>query len=229
MMMRYNKKKEGASVWMSKLILLFLFLFLFHFGCKKINDENNNEEDEPDNPTTITIYVSETGNDSNNGYSKDAPFRTIKKAFNKVNPGETISILPGIYYESLEIDNIGDTGAQIVIKGDDKENIPIIDGQRQKKMGFWISNSRNLLFSDLAIRNFTDIGIGCEKCTTISMKNLVVYENGFKVQLIDWELEGYGIALDSSDDLLIEKCNVYANGPNPQTQAILMGTGINMY
>ncbi|MFC1853488.1 right-handed parallel beta-helix repeat-containing protein [candidate division CSSED10-310 bacterium] len=53
---------------------------------------------------------------------------------------------------------------------------------------------------------------------------------GHAVQLIDWELEGYGIHVDWTTDVTIENNNVYRNGPNPQIfPQFLMGTGINTF
>ena len=50
------------------------------------------------------------------------------------------------------------------------------------------------------------------------------------MQLIEWELEGYGIHADESANILIENNDVFENGPQPKVfPDRLMGTGINTY
>ncbi|MBD2567389.1 right-handed parallel beta-helix repeat-containing protein [Anabaena lutea] len=47
--------------------------------------------------TKKTYYVSATGSDSNNGLSATSPFKTIQKAANLTNPGDTVLIMNGVY------------------------------------------------------------------------------------------------------------------------------------
>jgi parallel beta-helix repeat protein len=44
-----------------------------------------------------TYYVSGTGNDNNNGTSSTTPFRTLQKAADLTNPGDTVFIMNGTY------------------------------------------------------------------------------------------------------------------------------------
>lgn len=44
-----------------------------------------------------TYHVSPTGSDSNNGLSTSSPFKTIQKAANLTNPGDTVLIMNGTY------------------------------------------------------------------------------------------------------------------------------------
>ncbi|WP_168714657.1 right-handed parallel beta-helix repeat-containing protein [Streptomyces sp. A0592] len=46
-----------------------------------------------------TYFVSPSGNDSNSGTSTQAPFRTLQKAADSVEPGDTVSIMNGTYSE----------------------------------------------------------------------------------------------------------------------------------
>lgn len=187
-------------------------------------------------------FVSKNGNDNNNGRSANSAFKTIGKAFQVVQPGETIFVFAGIYNEDLILENIGSSSAPITLRGqgnttalgDKKSNIPnsnnspILDGQRKKALGIWFENCKNLVFENLEIRSYTDIGIGFYECSKITLRSLKVHHNGFAVQLKDWELEGYGIHIDESSNVFIAENEVYQNGPNPQKD-ILMGTGINTF
>jgi parallel beta-helix repeat protein len=182
----------------------------------------NNEE----TPIDADYYVSKNGNDNNDGKSMDNAFRSISHAFQVVQPGETIQVLAGTYYEGILLENLGNSSAAITLKGE--TGAAILDGQRVRSLGIWCEYCTNLIFENLEIRNFTDIGIGALYSSTITMRNLTVHNNGFAVQLRNWELEGYGIDADECNNVLIENNDVYQNGPNPQTD-ILMGTGINTF
>ncbi|MCF2148716.1 right-handed parallel beta-helix repeat-containing protein [Desmonostoc muscorum LEGE 12446] len=57
-----------------------------------------------------TYYVSGSGNDNNNGLSTSSAFRTIQKAANLTNPGDTVLIMNGVYK------NEGKAGAVVNIK-----------------------------------------------------------------------------------------------------------------
>ena len=45
----------------------------------------------------VEYFVSGSGDDRNNGLSANAPFRTIQKAANLVNPGDVVNVLDGEY------------------------------------------------------------------------------------------------------------------------------------
>ncbi|MEH1968442.1 MULTISPECIES: right-handed parallel beta-helix repeat-containing protein [unclassified Nostoc] len=47
--------------------------------------------------TPKTYYVSATGNDKNSGVSSSSPFKTIQKAANLTQPGDTVLIMNGVY------------------------------------------------------------------------------------------------------------------------------------
>ena len=52
--------------------------------------------------TIRTYYVSAgaAGNDSNDGLSASSPFKTIQKAADLTNPGDTVQIMNGVYTNS---------------------------------------------------------------------------------------------------------------------------------
>ena len=59
-----------------------------------------------------TYYVATSGSDSNNG-SKTSPWRTISHAGKVVAPGDTVHVLPGVYRESVFLDNSGTSSQRI--------------------------------------------------------------------------------------------------------------------
>ncbi len=62
------------------------------------------------NSTPKTYYVSGSGNDNNSGLSTSSAFKTIQKAADLTNPGDTVLIMNGVYT------NIGKAGSVVSIK-----------------------------------------------------------------------------------------------------------------
>lgn len=94
-------------------------------------------------PTATKYYVSDTGNDRNSGLTTSSAFRTIQRAANLTNPGDTVLIMNGVYK------NTGKTGSVIEIKRSGKANAWITykayPGHRPKLQyngwhGIWIYN-----------------------------------------------------------------------------------------
>ncbi len=173
-------------------------------------------------------YVSNSGDDDNNGMSESSAFKTIAKALSTVSPGGTVRILAGVYNESIGVQSCGSLSSVITIEGFNA--IPILDGENEKTIGVFFENSNNYIIKNLKIINYTDIGIGFSNGSNLILTNLEVAENGHAVQLKDWELEGYGVDVDYSENIQISDCKVYRNGPDPQIiPDYIMGTGINTY
>ena len=172
-------------------------------------------------------YVSNQGNDDNDGRTRETAFRTIGRALETIQPGGTILILPGTYHEALTLENAGSSNEPITIRGEG--GMAVLDGQETLYIGFWCENCSNFVFENLEIRDYTDIGIGVYLSSKITMRNLKVHHNGFDAQLVGWEIEGYGIQVDESQKITVENNDVYQNGPQPQVPGRLMGTGINTY
>ncbi|MFC1452404.1 right-handed parallel beta-helix repeat-containing protein [Verrucomicrobiota bacterium] len=173
-------------------------------------------------------YVSAAGSDDADGLSPSTAFLTINKALSVVRPGESVYILPGEYNESMEINGLGDGTATISVKG--VPGLTVLDGQNTLTFSLFCEQCAGLVFDDLILRDYTDIGIAVGMSSDITFRDLKVYDNGAAVQLVGWELEGYGIHVENSSDVLIEANEVYRNGPNPPVfPDRLLGTGINTY
>jgi len=173
-----------------------------------------------------TYFVSTEGDDKQNGLSEVTAFATLGHAIKAVHPGESINILSGTYHEALMLEDFGSSSGVVTIRGMGEK--PIFDGQRSAAIGFWCENCQSLLFSNLEFTNCSDIGIGFSLSSEITMQNLTIHENGFASQLIGWEIEGYGIHVENSQYIIIEKNQVYCNGPDPRPFGTL-GTGINTF
>ena len=58
------------------------------------------------NSTPKTYYVSGSGNDNNSGLSTSSAFRTIQKAADLTNPGDTVLIMNGVYTNTGKAGNV---------------------------------------------------------------------------------------------------------------------------
>jgi parallel beta-helix repeat protein len=225
------------SLKFKRIVLFFAVIvssfLIFNCDLQRNEEENDNfftyiECQNTSVDSTVYFVSSTDGDDSNTGTSQDNAFRTLEKAFLTVHPGGSILILPGTYSECLYIIDCGDPNAAIHVSG--HNGLPVLDGISKNPIALFLENCTNLRFENLEIKNYTDIGIGASFCSNMIFKDLVVHENGFAVQLKDWELEGYGIHVEESDHIEILQNDVYQNGPNPQIiPDYLMGTGINTY
>lgn len=172
-----------------------------------------------------SYYVAVQGHDGNDGQTRETAFRTINRAMEVVQPGDIVLILAGVYHEALTLEGLGNSGASIAFRG---ESGTVLDGQHTMTIGFWGESCTNLIFENLEIRNYTDIGIGFYKSTHIVMRNLWVHHDGTAPQLVGWEIEGYGIHADESQHVTVEGCEIYQNGPQPVSPD-RRGTGIDTF
>jgi hypothetical protein len=75
--------------------------------------------------TGQTFYVATNGSDSNAG-TQSAPWRTIQKALNTLQPGQRALVRAGTYDESLAMDRAGTSSAPITVENFPGEK-PILD------------------------------------------------------------------------------------------------------
>jgi hypothetical protein len=73
-------------------------------------------------------YVATTGNDTTGNGSIGSPWQTIFRGQSELNPGDTLLIRGGRYYESVRVTGNGTLGNPITIKGYPNEKV-ILDGR----------------------------------------------------------------------------------------------------
>jgi len=74
-----------------------------------------------------TYYVSNSGNDANNGTTLDTPFKTIQKAMNVVAGGDTVLVRGGTYREEITANRGGSANNYVTVSGYQDE-VPVIKG-----------------------------------------------------------------------------------------------------
>lgn len=72
-------------------------------------------------------YVSPNGSDSNPG-TNELPFRTIQKAANVVQAGDTVLVMPGEYNERVTLQTSGISSAYITFKSEPRRQATVLHG-----------------------------------------------------------------------------------------------------
>ncbi|MBI3962982.1 MAG: right-handed parallel beta-helix repeat-containing protein [Deinococcus sp.] len=197
---------------------ILLVVFLAQVGCWGGQGIGSDGAD------AANYYVSVQGNDNADGQTPETAFRTIGRALERVQPGGTVLILPGTYYETGYLEGQGNPEAPLTIRG--HGGTPKLDGQNTRDAAFWIIESASIVLEDLEITGYTDAGIVVSLSSRITLRRLTVHHNGSQPET-DWA-EGYGIHVDESRHVAIEANQVFANGPRSRLPGRL-GTGINTF
>jgi hypothetical protein len=100
-------------------------------------------------PTGLTYYVSPTGSDSNRGTSPTSAWATIQHAADVMQPGDTATVLAGVYKERVRVSRSGEKGKPITFQ--------VSAGAAVTMEGFEISASYiQILRFEITNRNQTD-------------------------------------------------------------------------
>lgn len=136
-----------------------------------------------------TYYVATDGNDNANGLSLETPFKTIQKAANIVNPGDTVLVREGTYYENgrLDINRNGTEGNWITFRPYNDEEVFIVPSK------IYDANSWTLDANGVYTRvfdNFEPNGGGLIRKDGYGITSVNTYE-----ELLDPNIHPYGIAM----------------------------------
>jgi hypothetical protein len=131
------------------------------------------------NAAAATYYVSTTGSDSNSGLI-GAPFKTIQKAANIVNPGDTVIVKNGIYTDTNGDDAIvklsrgGTSSSWITFKAENKWGAKL-DGQKNATDYGWVflTGADYIRIEGLEIYGCKSMGIHINQTTS----NTYLYRN----------------------------------------------------
>ncbi|MFQ5590961.1 MAG: nitrous oxide reductase family maturation protein NosD, partial [Phycisphaerae bacterium] len=188
-------------------------------------------DDEPDDggngggTASKLYYVSPLGSDGADGLTLNTALRTIAHAVEVAQPGDVVAILAGTYTEAVRMEGVGAADAPITLRGEG--GTPGLDGTRQLSVGVRCERCTNIVIADVEFQGYTDVGVLATQSSKITLRNLVVHDNGFAATLE--YVEGYGIHVEDSQEVIIEGCEAFRNGPNPQVPDRWLGTGIDTY
>ena len=170
--------------------------------------------------TGQTFYVATTGTDSNPG-TLEAPWRTVQKAFNVLQPGQRALVRAGTYGESLTLRRAGTAVAPITVESYPGER-PIVNGGGRRPLeisasgayfrirGFVFQNSpynsggnidiygHHLEISGNAVRNSQDQGIYTDEDShDVQLLGNWIHNNGQGIVH-----QSHGIYLQGNDHLV---------------------------
>ena len=177
------------------------------------------------------VYVSPTGSDENSGHSPEESLGTFAYAICNLEPGQTFNVLPGIYNDSVILGAFGNPDQPITIQGFSKgAQLPILEGASNRTMGIAIVESTNIVIQNLIFQNYTDEGLQILESSNITIRDIRFINNGRNSIDPNAGGEGFGINVDGSNNILIERNLALGNGPNQERwDKFVLGMGINTY
>ena len=132
--------------------------------------------------TGNTYYVSKTGDDNNAGTIFN-PLKTLQKAANIVNPGDTVYVRGGTYNEKVIITRSGTSNAWITFKNYQNE-LPIVDGTGINP-SYWaggiiqISDTSYIIIDGFKVQDTTASGICVLRSHYVTVQNCQTYNTKF--------------------------------------------------
>ncbi len=205
---------------LKKFTVFFLLMGILLNGCV-INNPLPPERDPG------VFFVSPSGDDSNDGLSTNTAFATIQHALDNLASGDVVYILAGSYYETTWVYDRS-FNSQVSIQA---QPGAVLDGTNSWYEGILIENVSCLELSGITVHSYKVTGINVLNSSRITLRDCLVYDNGFDSSDYDWGYEGYGINAKYSSYLLISNNTVYRNGPSLTLSDTYgsLGTGINTY
>lgn len=179
---------------LKKILTIFMFLLLIS-GCAVHKNSGNSNNQETEDNSTPTFYVSTVGDDSNSG-TKDSPWKTIQHALETLSPGEKAIIRSGIYNEKLYMDRSGSEGKMIQIMGESATET-VLEGNGLSRDLIFIEGADYIEISNLLIRNAERAGIRLSYSNHIELSDLTIKDCG-----------KWGVFTDFSNYTTVENCDI---------------------
>ena len=167
-----------------RLKVALLFIFIIFSNCKYTKAQGAKE-----------YYISLSGDDANNGLI-ETPWRTIEYGISQMDPGDTLIIREGEYYEKLRLEVSGTPQNPIIIRNYPGET-PLIIGREHEGNGLVISAS-NFKLIGLTFQDWDENAIWIESSQYFDIINCTVYDVQY----------GIGVA-DDSHDFTLRNCAIH--------------------
>lgn len=169
-----------------------------------------------------TYYVSVTGDDQNPG-SKSAPWRTIQKAADTLEPGDTVYVRSGVYAEFVSLQNSGSSSGGFITFQNYPNETPVIDGtelsvSKKNQALVNLSNVNDVKFDGFEIRNLTS------SSSSIDPAGIRVHNGGSNIQLLNNNIHDIKNTSAKGDGHGI---HVLGNTSSPLTDLVISGNEVH--
>lgn len=166
-------------------------------------------------PPEATLFVSAIGDDAGDG-GRDAPFKTVQRAADMVQPGDVVLIRAGVYVTGgrssarLRLSRSGTPDKPITFVGEDGA---ILDGQGAKSIG--ISAEPTDAVHDIVLRNLTVTGFTSRGLYARGIHHWLIEDcrfNGNTGSNNGWGANIFGNEAHPTSHLVIRQCEFGDNG-----------------
>jgi hypothetical protein len=123
----------------------------------------------------------------------------------RISPGDTISILPGVYQRGIALKNLhGTASAPIVVQAEDPYSPPVFKGSGE---GLKLTSCSYLKFKNLAFKGFSANGINIDDAGKKEASHHIILEN---IQVLDTGGKGNqdAIKLSGVTDFILRNCDI---------------------
>ena len=183
-----------------------LFLWVFA-GCCSAADSCNLIRTFADGRQPLReIFVSPTGNNSTGEGTREKPYQTISRAFQGVEPGDAVRLLPGNYAAGTSIGNLaGTSNAPIWFGGLPGQARPVIHGG---STAIQFSRVHHLIVENLEVSGAAHNGINCDDGGEYANSNATCHVLFRNLYIHDIGTGGIdeGLKLSGVNDYLVLDC-----------------------
>lgn len=166
-----------------------------------------------ESPQNNSLFVSPHGDDASSG-TREKPWRTVRSAAARLQAGDTLHILPGIYREAVNALPSGTEGAPITFLAEGTR--VVFDGGNKLLQAFEARGIQFVRFVGLEIRNYARAATWINDSNYMTFRNDYIHHNGNHS-----ETEGNGI-YGWGHGWVIENCRITGNCPRNH----YLGSGI---
>ena len=154
-----------------------------------------------------TYYVSTGGSDSSDG-SMTHPWRTIQHGADRLSPGATLLISPGIYQESgITVTHGGTAAAPVTIKASGSGVIIDKSGSGSRQDGFLITYANYVMVDGLIFQNSNRAGMRIDHSDHVTVRNSIFANN--KTWGLFTDFSNYTTVEDSESYGAVEQHGIY--------------------
>jgi hypothetical protein len=161
----------------------------------------------PRDPAPRTLHVAVTGDDRQDGLSKETAWRTVAHAASRAVAGDTVLIHEGTYEETVQVRSTGDQKAPLTFRAAPGSVVWFSSSNRQRSVAFSLESKHHVRIDGLRFDSFNYVPHADAVINIIGGSNHTITRcladgrvlNGYSGSFIRAEL---------SDALLVENCVV---------------------